>query len=333
MSSQPISVTVGITAYNATNYIEKCLQSIAEQTIPLHQVEVIIVDDGSTDDTVIRCLDHSVSSVAGSFRIMTQENTGGPAVGRNRILDEALGEFVFFVDADDYLGSEALGSMLSLGATDEADVVLGRFAGVNRGVPKFIFRNTLSRTSIAELPLTDSMNVLKMYRTSYARDLGYRFNSRLRMAEDHPFAMAAYAGTSRIAIQADVDCYFAVRHLSEAGRAQHITGHVLPVPELYAYMHETFGVLAFSDARRNPLAANSRAKYWERILTFDFAIEFRRKRDEAGRVESLEAAREIVALYGGGRYAKQLSSKANLVLSALGNSDHSLIRGVFDLIK
>ena len=78
------------------------------------------------------------------------------------------------------------------------------------------------------------------------------------MAEDHPIAMAGYVQTERIAIQADTDCYYWVRHSSTTSKAQHLTGHVLPVEAFYAYFDEVFDVpfhsLSFEDVRYDLLA-------------------------------------------------------------------------------
>ncbi|MBR7502646.1 hypothetical protein KCW65_21370, partial [Mycobacterium tuberculosis] len=132
-------------------------------------------------------------------------------------------------------------------------------------------------------PLIDSLNVLKMYRTEFARTIGYRFNPRLRMAEDHPFALAAYARTDRVAVQADVDCYHWVRHKTEAGSQAHLTGHVLPVDEFYAYMFESFDVLARAVDEGLPLADYLRDRYWHRLLSFDLPTEMRRHREPEDR--------------------------------------------------
>lgn len=87
-------ISVIIPAYNAAGFIEAALQSVADQG--RNDIEVIVVDDASTDDTV-RVVENSVSSV----RLLQQSANGGPAAARNRGMEEARGEWIAFLDADD----------------------------------------------------------------------------------------------------------------------------------------------------------------------------------------------------------------------------------------
>lgn len=263
-----------------------------------------------------------------SFSVLSQPNTGGPATGRNRIIEEAQGDYIFFVDVDDYLGPQAIERMLAQGAVKSADVVIGKFVGVGRGVPAFIFRKSTPRTNVAELSLTDSMNVLKMYRTDFIRELSYRFNPSIRMAEDHPFTLGAYAFAECVAIEGDVDCYFWVRHSSPAGAAQHLTGHVLPVKSFYAYMHESFGVLGLAAAANAPFFDQAKLRYWDRLLGLDIPAQLVKDRGPEGNSQSVAAAREIVDQYGADAFAGTMRGNANVMLGALRMRDESAIRGI-----
>ncbi|AGW41610.1 glycosyltransferase [Leifsonia xyli subsp. cynodontis DSM 46306] len=312
-------VTIAIPMYRAGHYLEQCLRSIAVQTSGTLGIEVLCVDDGSPDDTVeiATCL---MAEFGLRGEVWSHPHTGTPAAARNEGLDAASGHYLYFVDVDDYLGPDAIRSMLSLGRRGRADIVAGKYVGVGRGAPQHMFRKTLARTDLTRTSVLDSMSVLKMYRTGYARSLGYRFNPDLVMAEDHPFAMAAYVRTDRIAIQASTDCYYWVRHTSPYGAAQHLTGHVHPVDSFYAYFSEVFDVL-----RDTPPASRSRAryahrKYWNRLFSFDIPTEMRRKRDAAGRRASIAKARSIMQEHGG-EETEGLSAKALTMQAALQRGD------------
>ena len=243
-------------------------------------------------------------------------------------MDSANGEFLFFIDVDDYLGERAIRSMVDLASVDSADIVLGKFKGINRGVPKVLFRRTLSRTDISESPLVDSLNVLKMFRTEYARGLGYRFNPTIKMAEDHPFALSAYAQTDRVAIQSDVDCYFCVRHLSEKSKAQHLTGHILPVDEFYRYFDETFEMLNRLDEKSTPLLETTRGKYWHRLLYLDIPNEFRRARSPEEFHYSLQVASDLAEKYRATKYTQFFSHATRAMLRALEIRDDVLAKNL-----
>jgi lipopolysaccharide/colanic/teichoic acid biosynthesis glycosyltransferase/glycosyltransferase involved in cell wall biosynthesis len=86
------NVSVIVPAYNAAYTLEACLKALANQTYPHDQYEVIVVDDGSTDETA------SLAKSAGA-RLIHQQNQG-PAVARNRGVEAANGDYVLFTDAD-----------------------------------------------------------------------------------------------------------------------------------------------------------------------------------------------------------------------------------------
>ena len=90
-------VTIGLTTYNAADTLERALESALSQT--WKPVEIIIVDDCSTDGTValLKRLAHDLPQV----RVLFNTINGGVAIARNRILNEARGDFVVYFDDDD----------------------------------------------------------------------------------------------------------------------------------------------------------------------------------------------------------------------------------------
>jgi teichuronic acid biosynthesis glycosyltransferase TuaG len=92
MSTEPV-VSVVMPAYNAARYIEASINSSLAQT--MSSLEVIVVDDGSTDDTT-----EIVSGYGEKVRLLTQQNAG-VAAARNRAIEEATGEWIAFLDSDD----------------------------------------------------------------------------------------------------------------------------------------------------------------------------------------------------------------------------------------
>jgi len=96
-------ISVIIPAYNAKAHIDKCLTSIMEQTF--NDFEVIIVNDGSTDNTLE--LINKYTNKDGRFICYTQENNG-QAAARNFAIEKAVGEYITFIDADDYVENTML---------------------------------------------------------------------------------------------------------------------------------------------------------------------------------------------------------------------------------
>jgi glycosyltransferase involved in cell wall biosynthesis len=111
-----ISVVIG--AYNAEAYLGEAIDSVLAQTHP--RLELIVVDDGSTDRTAA-----VAESYGGSVRCIRQEN-GGMAAARNRAIPEARGSYLAFLDADDRFPPDKLRSQLAVFEQDpELDVVYG----------------------------------------------------------------------------------------------------------------------------------------------------------------------------------------------------------------
>lgn len=92
------NLTVIVPVYNGEKYLRSCLESLAAQT--LENIEVLIIDDGSTDTStdIARSFGESYSH----FTVLRQQNSGRSAA-RNSGLDVAKGEFIAFVDADDFI--------------------------------------------------------------------------------------------------------------------------------------------------------------------------------------------------------------------------------------
>ena len=97
------SVSVIIPTFNAAPLIERTLRSVISQNGG-HDIEIIIVDDASTDNT----LDVIANLAIPSIKILKQDGNHGPAAARNRGLSEATGEFMAFLDGDDFWEPEFL---------------------------------------------------------------------------------------------------------------------------------------------------------------------------------------------------------------------------------
>ena len=92
------TVSVVIPTYNARSTIERALQSVANQS--LNAIEVIVIDDASTDDTINIVSEFSATSKI-AIRILRSDQNAGPGSARNRGWDSSTGEFIAFLDADD----------------------------------------------------------------------------------------------------------------------------------------------------------------------------------------------------------------------------------------
>lgn len=114
-----IKVSVIVPVYNAQDYLEQCIVSILEQT--LQEIEVICVDDSSTDRSleILKKYEKEDSRM----RVLTQPNSGAGAA-RNRGLSQASGEYLSFLDADDFFEPDMLELAYAKAKEDRADMVV-----------------------------------------------------------------------------------------------------------------------------------------------------------------------------------------------------------------
>src|SRR4051812_18095244 len=157
-----IKVSVVVAAYNPGEYVEPLLASLVQQSMPAEEYEVILVDDGSTDGTAARFDD--LAKAHGNVSVIHMANSGWPGRPRNLGIDAARGEYVYFVDADDYLGAEALERMYAMGRRNGTDIVIGRIVGHGRNTPFTLFNKTHERVTLTTAPLVESMTCHKMFR-------------------------------------------------------------------------------------------------------------------------------------------------------------------------
>lgn len=116
------SVSVIVPVYNIEQYIGKCLESIVGQT--LKEIEIIVVDDGSTDDSS-RIIDRYART--DSRIVAIHKTNGGVVSARNCGIARATGSYILFVDGDDHLESDTCERLLKKAQATRADMVIMRF--------------------------------------------------------------------------------------------------------------------------------------------------------------------------------------------------------------
>ncbi len=188
-----LTFSVVVPAYNAGRTIRNCLDSLLHQTVDRERYEIIVVDDGSTDDTP-----QIVASYPG-VRLVRQPNQG-PAVARNRGVEEAKGEIVLFTDADCIPEQNWIEEMVRPFGEDDSVV------GV-KGVYRTRQREIIAR--FVQMEYEDKYDVMKRYRfidfvdtysAAFKRDVFLKFGG--------------YDAAFPVACAEDVDLSF---RLSKAG--------------------------------------------------------------------------------------------------------------------
>lgn len=158
-------VSIIIPAYNVESYIIECLDSIERQTYK--NIEIIVIDDGSSDNT-LEILNRRALNSTRSYLVLSQNNAG-QSVARNRGLKEASGEFIVFVDSDDWLtGDSAIEKMVNKIQSEKADFVQCSLEFV-KAEKHSVYRVPQKESISGVQPLHDMLMVQDLYTSPWAK--------------------------------------------------------------------------------------------------------------------------------------------------------------------
>ncbi len=304
--------TIAIPFYNDQNSIEKCLNSILNQTIGQDSLDIICVNDGSTDNTA-SILDEYARNYE-CIRVLHQENSGSPSRPRNRAIEEAKGEFIYFVDGDDYIGEETLERMYEKIKQYNSDIVVGKYVGVNRGVPKAIFRRNPDNFSFYGSNAMFAVNALKLFRVSMVRKYNLSFPEHLSYGEDISFTVRAFAYSNSISIVKDYDCYYLTNHQT-VGRVQ-LTKKPKSGKLFIDFIKE---VLMEIDQLQLPEEKKDIVffQYWDRLVRQELDMLQSRSLMYHDKIYFFDALKDLLAKYGYKRFYHLFSDRSKLLLKLL----------------
>jgi CDP-glycerol glycerophosphotransferase len=215
-------VSVVVPIYNVAPYLETCLQSIAAQT--LRDIEVVMVEDGSTDDSP--SIAEAFSERDRRFRLVRQANAGLGAA-RNTGIEHATGDFLVFADSDDAVPVDAYELMLSTLEETGSDFVTGktmRFTGSGGAHTSFhgrAFERTRLKTHITRFPplRIDRTAWNKLFRRSFWDEHAFRFPEGVYY-EDTPVMLPAHYVAGSVDVLEEIVYFWRVREGSDLSITQ-----------------------------------------------------------------------------------------------------------------
>lgn len=197
-------VSVIVPVYNAERYLKRCIDSILNQTY--HNFELLLIDDGSIDGSYHICREYVMNDCR--VRLFFQENSGVSAA-RNRGLQEMSGEYLCFVDSDDWVDPNHIETLLAL--IKNCDCVC---AGYMRGEKA----NCLEKGQIDLLDIHggELKNFFvngfihpcwnKLFKTAIIEEKGIQFDTTARISEDSLFCLT-YLQNAKTLVLSDVCTY------------------------------------------------------------------------------------------------------------------------------
>lgn len=172
-----IKLSIIVPVYNAGKFLEKCINSLLNQTVS--DLEVILVNDGSTDNSLEICNSFAVKD--SRVKVFSQDNAG-QSKARNVGLDSAQGEYITFVDSDDWVDPDFYEKLIDASVRNDADIACGSILRVRKQYTKFRINYKKEEVFVKPQDKVDNARVPdmcyvwnKVYRVSFLKQLNLRF--------------------------------------------------------------------------------------------------------------------------------------------------------------
>ena len=132
-------VTIGIPVYRSEAYIQQALESALVQSFP--SIEFLIVDDAGNDESMEIVRDMQITHQRGKdIRIITHRENQGVSSSRNQIIDEAKGDYLYFMDSDDVIAENTISLMMQNIHKYEAEIVFGSYERIETSGEKVVYK-------------------------------------------------------------------------------------------------------------------------------------------------------------------------------------------------
>lgn len=190
-------VSIVVSVYNVERYLAECIESILKQTY--RNIEILLIDDGSLDNSGKICDNYAEKD--SRIKVIHKEN-GGASSARNVGLEEAKGEFVMFIDGDDFVDEHYIEKMYNNSQKNNSDLVFcgywkyidGKNEQAQENLPKSIDVNIKNKAFIKFFSafISYKNNIMGccwriLYKKKILKDV--RFNEQIRIAEDLLFVL------------------------------------------------------------------------------------------------------------------------------------------------
>lgn len=208
-----ISIIVPI--YNAEKYLDKCLQSIINQT--LGNIEILLINDGSTDSSLEICKKYSERD--SRIKIINKKNEG-VSVARNLGIEKATGEYIAFIDSDDWIDTEFCERLYSSVKKEKAELGICNYIKENLDFKEFydikinkkiLYEEDIQKTFLSKLIERDEGERVhnlagfrgpcaKLYKKEILNNYDIKFDENLVIGEDFLFNLNFLQKTKRITL-------------------------------------------------------------------------------------------------------------------------------------
>ena len=356
MNNTDIKVSVIMPIYNAYDYLRPAIDSVLDQT--LREIELICVDDGSTDNSYELIKEYQQQD--DRIRIVTETNAG-PALARNNGIKRARGEYLAFLDADDFFEPTLLEKLYRMAKEKDLDIAIADYDIYNNRKATFEKVQQAEHNEVFDATGVTSKNLCpdkiflstngaawnKLFRRSFVTDKQIWFLRDVKIYEDVYFVVSALSLAESVGKLSEVLIHHRV--YTEQSRAKQFRKYYAQVPSVYFEMKEflrqngmyaplstSFLNLTASRFYRvyNVLGAEAKEKFWD-MLHGEYAEKLGWKGREAEDFEESDVCEFVanIILYNHKQYKKRLAKGRQIDLDRLAslfkNNEFKKKLGVF----
>jgi CDP-glycerol glycerophosphotransferase len=313
------NVSVVIPVHNAMPYLTECLDSVLGQSLGLDRMEILAVDDGSGDGSGAE-LDRYAARYP-QLRVTHRDTaSGGASAPRNQALDAARGRYVFFCDADDVLGTDALRRMVAMAEQQRTEVVVGKTVGLGgRAVSVKAFRHD-PRADLRRSEVIRSGTPQKLFRRELLERGKLRFDESIWFGEDQIFVTEAYLAADGISVVGDYDCYY-LRRRADGGN---ITARALRADERTRQTERVMEII--QERATDPVVRRRMLARYFRYLVSTALLPGMQHADPAYREQIWQACERLYRGHWALEMAAEVSAHDHLLLQCLAHDKRVLAR-------
>lgn len=224
------TISVIVPVYNAEEYLDKCINSILNQSFS--DFELLLVDDGSTDNSGAIC--NTYAQKDSRIRVFDKEN-GGVSSARNIGLDNAIGEWISFIDADDHIGKNYLQDFVKVGLNKE-ELIVQELVKDGKIKKSYDYGNW----SLEDIEILLNNNDIfsngfpfcKLYNLAVIKENFLKFNKNLRFCEDLVFYLEYISYIKSIKFINHASYFYTIHESSATAKTFSYEQYVLVLSEV-----------------------------------------------------------------------------------------------------
>ena len=220
-----VKVSIIVTIYNAADYLRECLESLVSQT--LKEIEVFMINDGSTDESKKIAEEYAVNYE--NFYIVNKEH-GGNGQCKNYGVSFAKGEYIAFLNSNDYVANETYEKLYAMTNDGTVDIVTGNVVKIDeKGEDSSFLHNRVFKESVEDTHITKNPSLIydtfignKIFRKEFWDKNNIKFIEHI-VEEDLPVIIPAFFNANSTAILSDDVYYWRAEKNSLIGEKMNIS--------------------------------------------------------------------------------------------------------------